>query len=303
MRSSSVSYTRRTRPSAERVHPLDDVSLRVVGERQPFAVRALEQGDTTHRVAHGAADASARITRPDQPAEQVVLVGRRLPLAVGDAHQVVALVPAGPHAAPHRILRLYDASLVVCHVPRRDTGWILNPGRIAVAVPPDLPSTSRAVHDLDELVLSVEPSPGLLAERVALPDAVAALVVPPLGFVPLLVRLTELVAVLVPDVLLRVPVWPHLFLHEPTRVAPVARDAAAAVRDRGEVAVLVVGDATVVNVAWHAFGVARLHGPLRVFAPRPRAPALGVVPAPLEVEREAALVGLLDHHAAAVFVA
>src|SRR5262249_52867003 len=131
-------------------------------------------------------------------------------------------------------------TLIVC-VHRRHTQWILNRRRLPSPIPNHLPNSTRLVDNLDNLVLHVVPPPPLVPERVPLAHAVAALVVLPRGLVPLAVRLTRLLIVLVPRVL-RGPEPPRLtFLHhKPGPISPVARDPAASILDGGEVALPII---------------------------------------------------------------
>ena len=101
------------------------------------------------------------------------------------------------------------------------------------------------------------------------------------------------------------PCGVDLFLDGAEGVALVVGIASASVADQGLVSMFVVGDAAVVDGLGGASAGREVHaGRVAVagVSPGARAPAVGVVPVPLEMEGEAAFVDLADEDAAAVGV-
>src|SRR6185503_20253184 len=121
--------------------------------------------------------------------------------------------------------------------------------------------------------------PGLVPQRIALEDGIAAIIIGPLGAIPEPVDLRGLL-VLGPVPL--VPLLPtgrvDLAVHEAAGVAVVVGAPAARVVDDRDVTVLIIGDPPVVDPA---------------VAPGMNAEAIRILPVVFEVEGEAVLVGLL----------
>ena len=267
---------------------IGQIALGVVGKADRGTIGPLHLDGSSAAVARDMRLAAERVDLPNGQAALVQLEPRRMPLPVDDLGQLAGLGIAQRELAPLGILHAHEVPAPVVpeagHLAERVDGA----HELAAAVVLALPHAARGVDALDRHVQLVVSPASLLPERVAFEDPVATIVEGPLGAVAEPVDLRRLPVLLGVPLVLRLDARRiDLAIDQARGVTPVVRPAAARVVHDGDVLDLVVGDSPVEDPA---------------VAPGADAPAVGVVPLVLEVEREAVPVGLLDHHASLVGV-